>query len=242
MENSIVYTDIDNSCNVVKTIDGSGCYIREPLDLSHVFLNEHFSGKEILLGKSIREYFYFTGSPGPPGCDGPPGPSGPPGPPGPVADSPSTFLNIFNTNKQQVSTNSPISFAINNYIHGSCAHDPDTSQIHIWQKGYYYVYTNIYHIEACQFSLYKNMNVIVPGSTIGSLTGSCQNSCLVIVQITEEDICIDCPYAPSGKACILEVYNNTPYIPFVTLYDISGLGYTNPQINATLTLFLLKSN
>lgn len=235
MNNSIVYTDIDSSCNVVKTVDGSCCYIREPLDLSHVFLNEHFAGKEILLGKSIREYFYFTGSPGPEG------PIGPPGPIGPTKEISTTFLNIYNTNQQQVLANSPISFAMNNYIDGSCAHDPGTSQIHIWQKGYYYVYTNIYHIEACQFFLYKNKNTIVPGSTIGSLTGSCQNSCLVIVQISEDDICIDCPYAPNGKACILEVYNNTPYIPFVTLYDISGLGYTNPQINATLTLFLLKS-
>jgi len=236
MENSIVYTDIDSSSNVVKTIDGSACYIREPLDLSHVFLNEHFSGKEILLGKSIREYFYFTGSPGPVG------PAGPPGPPTMGTDVSNTFLNIFNTSQQQVPSNNPITFANNNYIQGSCAHNAGTSQIHIWQTGYYYVYTNIYHIEACQFSLYKNMNIIVPGSTIGSLTGSCQNSCLVIVQITDEDICVDCPYAPNGKACILEVYNNTPYIPFVTLYDGSGLGYTNPQINATMTIFLLNSN
>jgi hypothetical protein len=233
MENAITYTDLDNSCNIYKVVDASTCYIREPFDLSHTFFKEHFEGKEILLGKSVREYFYFTGSPGPPG---------PEGPAGPTKEYSTTFLNIYNTNQQQVFANSPILFALNNYIDGSCAHNPGTSEIHIWQKGYYYVYTNIYHIEACQFSLYKNKNTIVPGSTIGSLTGSCQNSCLVIVQISEDDICNDCPYAPNGKACVLEVYNKTPYIPFVTLYDISGLGYINPQINATLTLFLLKSN
>lgn len=226
---------MDNSCNVYKSVDTSCCYIREPFDLSHVFLNEHFAGKEILLGKSIREYFYFAGSPGPPG------PVGPAGPPCTTSDVSNTFLNIYNTNQQKVPTNSPIIFDSNNYIQGSCAHDPGTSQVHIWKSGFYYVYTNIYHIEGCQFSLFKNQTMVVPGSTIGSLTGSCQNSSVVILQINDDDISIDCPYAPNGKACIIEIYNNTPYIPFVTLYDSSGLGYTNPQINATLTIFSLKN-
>jgi len=228
MENTIVYTDVDNSCNVFKTIDSSKCYIREPFDLSHTFFKEHFEGKEILLGQSIREYFYFTGS------------SGPVGPPGPGGNS-DTFLNIYNTNQQQVLKNSAIVFENNNYIQGCCAHSPGTSQIHMWKPGFYYVYTNIYHIEGCQFSLCKNMNAIVPGSTIGSLTGSSQNSSVVILQITNDDISIDCPLSPSGKTCIIELYNNTPYIPFVTLYDSSGLGYSVPQINATLTIYLLNS-
>jgi hypothetical protein len=224
MENSITYTDMDNSCNVYKTIDPSKCYIREPFDLSSTFFKEHFEGKEMLLGQCIREYFYFTGSPGPPG------PSG----------SADTFLNIYNTTHQQVLKNAAINFESNNYIEGSCAHGPGTSQIHLWKPGFYYVYTNIYHIEGCLFSLCKNMNAIIPGSTIGSLTGSSQNSSVVILRVTDEDICMACPLSPSGRACILEVYNNTPYIPFVTLYDSSGLGYSIPQINATLTIYLLK--
>ena len=56
-----------------------------------------------------------------------------------------------------------------------------------------------------------------------------------------EDISVDCPFSPNGKACIIEVFNNSPYIPFVTLYDSSGLGYSVPQINATLTIYLLSS-
>jgi hypothetical protein len=238
MENAIVYTDVDSSCNVFKTIDNSNCYIREPFDLSHTFFKEHFEGKEILLGKTVREYFYFTGSPGPSGPVGPPGTVGPIGPPGNSLD---TFLNIYNTTQQQVLKNYPIVFESNNYIHGSCAHEPGTSKIHLWAPGFYYVYTNIYHIEGCTFSLFKNSNVIIPGSTIGSLTGSSQNSSVVILQVCEDDILFPCPLSPSGKTCILEVYNNTPYIPFVTLYDSSGLGYSVPQINATLTIFLLKS-
>jgi len=237
MENTIVYTDIDLSSNVFKTIDGSNCYIREPFDLSSTFFKQHFEGKEMLLGQSIREYFYFTGSPGP---VGPPGPAGPAGSVS-LAKHSSTFLNIYNTNQQQVLKNSSIVFDMNNYVHGCCGHSPGTSQIHIWETGFYYVYTNIYHIEGCQFSLFKNSNSIVPGSTIGSLTGSSQNSSVVILQITDDDISVPCPMSPNGKSCILEVYNNTPYIPFVTLYDSSGLGYLIPQINATLTIFLLKN-
>jgi hypothetical protein len=229
MENSIVYTDVDSSCNVFKTIDNSNCYIREPFDLSHTFFKEHFEGKEILLGKTVREYFYFTGSPGPQGPRGPPG------------HSSNTFLNVYNTTQQQVLKNYPVVFDSNNYIHGPCAHELGTSKIHLWEPGFYYVYTNIYHIEGCTFSLFKNSNIIVPGSTIGSLTGSSQNSSVVILQITQDDIIVPCTYSPSGYTCILEVYNNTPYIPFVTLYDSSGLGYSMPQINATLTIFLLKS-
>jgi hypothetical protein len=230
MENSIVYTDIDTSSNVFKAIDGSNCYIREPFDLSSTFFKEHFEGKQMLLGQTVREYFYFTGSPGPPG------------PPGPANESKSsdTFLNVYNTNQQQVLKNSPILFGMNNYVQGSCGHQADTSQIHIWKTGFYYVYTNIYHIEGCQFSLFKNSSSIVPGSTIGSLTGSSQNSSVVILEVTEDDISQPCMLSPHGKACIIEVYNNTPYIPFVTLYDSSGLGYSVPQINATFTMFLLK--
>jgi hypothetical protein len=64
MENTITYIDIDTSSNVFKAIDGSNCYIREPFDLSTSFFKQHFEGKEILLGQTIREYFYFTGATG----------------------------------------------------------------------------------------------------------------------------------------------------------------------------------
>jgi len=243
MENSIAYTDVDNSCNGTTLIDNSKCYIREPFDLSNTFFKEHFEGKELLLGQSIREYFYFTGSPGPigeTGNVGDTGPMGPPGPPGQLGIS-NTFLNIYNTSHQQVLKNTPILFESNNYIQGSCAHLPGTSQIYLWNPGFYYVYTNIYHIEGCQFSIFKNVNSVIPGSTIGSLTGSAQNSSIVILQVTPDDIVAPCESAPDGKACLIEVYNNTPYIPFVTLYDSSGLGYAIPQINATLSIFLLQS-
>ena len=99
MENSIAYTDVDNSCNGTRPIDNSNCYIREPIDLSNTFFKEHFEGKELLLGQSIREYFYFTGSPGPIGVTGNIGDTGPMGPPGPPGSSgqlglSNTFLNI----------------------------------------------------------------------------------------------------------------------------------------------------
>jgi len=226
MENSIVYTDIDSSCNVFKTIDPSQCYIREPFDLSNTFFREHFEGKEILLGQTIREYFYFTGA------------VGPAGPPGSSCD---TFLNIYNIREQKVLKNTAVSFDHKNYVRGSCAYEPGTSQIHIWKPGFYHISTNIYHIESCQFSLFKNTNIIIPGTTMGSLSGSSQNTNTTILQITAHDISQDCSYSPNGKACIIELYNNTLYIPFVTLYDNNGLGHLHPQINANITIYLLNS-
>lgn len=251
MENTITYTDIDNSCNVYRPIiDASLCHIREPFDLSNTFFREHFEGKELLLGQTIREYFYISGSPGPEGPPGPPGPMGPCGPTGPIGTSvPSlsgaggccdTFLNIYSTQQQQVASNSPVVFHLNNYVKGSCAHEPDTTAICVWKPGFYHVYTNIYHIESCQFSLCKN-NDIIPASTIGSIAGACQNSSVSIVQITDSDICMPYLASPTGNACVLQLLNNTPYIQSVSLYDSSSLGYTTPQIVASLTLFFLSN-
>jgi len=262
MENTMYNSDLPN--NVYQPIDISNCILREH-DLSNSLIKEYFDGKDILYGQTVREYFYFSGPPGKtgsqgvPGDVGPPGPVGPRGPGGPVGSSGphgsvgppgppgppgmggmcDTFINIYSTNQQQVNQNSAIVFDNNNYIQGSCFHSPNTSDIYIWKPGFYYVYTNIYHIEGCQFSIYKNSTSIVPGSTIGSLTGSSQNSSNMILQVTSEDFTTPTTNSPTGMACKIEIFNNTPYIPFVTLYDSTGLGYSIPQINASLTLFLL---
>lgn len=274
MENTIVFTDMDISCNIYQPFDNSNCVIREhtyDISANNDFIREHFDGKEILYGKSIREYFYFSGSPGPPGPPGPQGlqgeagpqgqqglvgPQGPQGQQGPQGmqgiqglqglpgqgggSMSDTFINVFSTNQQQVVQNAPVNFDLHNFVQGSCAHSPSSPDIFIWKPGFYYVYTNIYHIEGCQFSLYKNKTNIVLGSTIGSLTGSSQNSNVVIMQITGDDMTTPCPSSPTGFACDLQIINNTPFIPFVTLYDASGLGYSLPQINVTLTVFLLS--
>jgi hypothetical protein len=244
MENTITYTDIDNSCNVYRPIiDASLCHIREPLDVSNTFFREHFEGKELLLGQTIREYFYISGSPGPSGPPGPIGPMGPCGPPGPFSNGSGccdTFLNIYTTQQQQVAANSSVVFHLNNYIKGCCAHEPGTAAVCVWKPGFYHIYTNIYHIESCQFSLYKN-NDIIQGSTIGSMAGACQNSSVCIVQITDADISMPYPASPTGNACVLQLINNTPYIQSVSLYDSSSLGYTMSQIVASLTLFFLSN-
>lgn len=238
MENTITYTDIDNSCNVYRPIvDASLCHIRELLDLSNTFFREHFEGKEILLGQTIREYFYISGSTGP---QGPPGPAGPPGPSSSGGGFSDTFLNIYSTQQQQVAANSPVVFHSNNYVKGSCAHEPGTAAVCVWKPGFYHVYTNIYHIESCQFSLYKNNDIIL-GSTIGSMAGACQNSSICIVQITDADISMPYTGSPTGTACVLQLLNNTPYIQSVSLYDSSSLGYTISQIVASFSLFFLSN-
>ena len=188
-------------------------------------------------------------------CDfGPTGPTGPTveivnysptGPTGPVGISDgnvsSTFINVYSVNQQDVLQHSPVIFEIHTHSLGDCIHLPNTSDIFIWRTGYYYVYTNIYHIESCQFSIYKNSTSIVPGSTIGSIVGSSQNSNVCILQITNDDLIMPISYSPTGYACQLELINNTTDGPSVTLYDASGLNYIIPQINASITLFFLHS-
>ena len=225
MENTIQMNDIDLSNNIYQPIDISTCIIKEHVfDISCNYFREHFEGKEILYGKSVREYYYFSGQ------------QGPPGPPGSISQ---TFLNVYNETSQTILENNPIIFDTHNSIFGDCTHEPKSSEIFIWKTGYYHIYTNIYPIDGCQFSLYKNSFYIVPGSTIGSISGSTQNSNSIIVQITCEDICWATELSPCGYACKLELVNNTPYKSSITLYDASGLGYTLPQINASILIFLL---
>jgi len=150
-----------------------------------------------------------------------------------------TFINVYSVNQQDVSLNSPVIFDYHTCYFGDCIHIPNTSDIFIWKPGFYYLYTNIYHIEACQFSIYKNSTNIVPGSTIGSIVGSSQNSNTCILQITDDDMIMPTSYSPTGYACQLELINNTSDGLSVTLYDASGLNYNIPQINASITLFLL---
>lgn len=213
-------------------IDLSGC-IREhePIDVSNIISGELCNDNEVKFGQSIKEYYYYSGF------------TGPTGPTGPVGTNPATtdatFLNIFNTDTQQVHHNTAVIFNNNNSISGSCYHDERTSQIFIWKTGYYHVFTNIYHFEGCQFSLFKNSTDIIAGSTIGTISGTTQNSNTVIFPITSNDMTMDCSYSPTGFACSIELVNITPTIDSVILYDSSGLGFMYSQINSSITLFSL---
>jgi hypothetical protein len=103
------------------------------------------------------------------------------------------------------------------------------------------MYYNLYHQEACQFSIFMN-NALVPGSTIGSPTGSSQNSCTIIFQITAADVAgSPTEQSPTGFAAKLNVRNHTSFTPIVTLNGLTGSGYVSPQIVATITVFCLRT-
>jgi hypothetical protein len=245
MENSMVLNeDIDLSCNIFKSLDCSG-------DLARCDISETTS-KDLKYCESFREYFYYTGYTG---CTGPTGIrgemgctgmrghmgyTGPTGPTGSVHFS-NTFLSVYNTNQQEVAFNNPVVFNYDNSIFGDCIHIPNSSQLLFWRTGYYYVYINLYHIEGCQFSLYKNSTSIISGSTIGSLSGTTQNSSSLILQINDSDMIYQTGLSPSGYACNIELINITPFVQSITLYDASSVGFTIPQINATISIFFLHN-
>lgn len=157
-------------------------------------------------------------------------PSGPPS---------QTFIQVYSLNEQKLTGGTAVAFEAHNSCYGCCAHEPNSSEIWLWNPGYYQVYSNLYHLEACQFSLVKNSNTIFPEHTIGSLAGSSQNSTTSIIQIKDTDITLPTPLSPNGLGCKLELINNTINMPSVTL--IGSLSASNPlaQISASLSLFRL---
>ena len=238
MENSIVLKDSDLSVNIF-----------QPFDVSECFINETMNGNQIKYCESIREYFYytgFTGMTGPTGDVGATGMTGDIGPTGPTGDVgatgmtghvgptgptgiiynnfSNTFLNVYSTSQQIINSNNPVIFDYNNSIMGDCGHNVNSSQLLFWRTGYYFVYVNLYHIEGCQFSLYKNSTSLVPGSTIGSISGTTQNSSSLILYINDNDMIYQTPLSPNGYACSIELVNNTP-MAYVTLYDSSAVGF-----------------
>lgn len=172
-----------------------------------------------------------TGIQGPDG--GPPGPTGPTGPIGTIIPviSP-TFLSLYNTAKQSVLQGMPIIFEKASSQIGMINFIYNSSAIFISKPGFYLFHMTIYPIEGCQFAIYKNVTDIIPESVVGIISGSSQIVNSFISEITDSDIV--------NTSCKIEVINTTGYVPSVTLYDASSLGYTLPHINASLNVMLLK--
>lgn len=180
-----------------------------------------------------------TGPTGPQGCCDTIGPTGPTGPSGYItALHNPLFVNAYSINEQKIETNQFIHFDTTNAIYGDCYHCPGMSEIFIWRPGCYSVYTSIFHMEACQFSLIKNSFYIAPVSTVGSLFGSSQNTNYFIIQISENDMTTICSYSTFGFACKLQLINNTKmsYMPYVTLIGSFSSGNLLPQITASITI------
>lgn len=177
-----------------------------------------------------------TGPTGP--SDGPTGPMGPTGPTGDTILIPGkVYLNIYNQGVQTIEDGSSVIFDSNGCCCGECCHSENTASIYVWRTGVYSLFTQIYSLNGCQFSITKNDSV-VPGSTVGTLTGSTLNTGSVFCEITDADII---PYvgAPTGVACKFELVNTGGGYNSVLLYDASGIGFSIAQSNASFLLVSL---
>lgn len=172
---------------------------------------------------------------------GPTGPQNyncPTGPPCPNNYSFPTFINTYSTCEQKIEKGGFIVFDNTNSVFGNCLHIPKTSEIFIWRPGYYSVYTSIFHMEACQFSLLKNSQFIAPVSTVGSFFGSSQNTNYFIIQLEESDMITPASFSNTGYACKLQIVNNTKasFMSYVTLIGSFSSGNQLPQITASITI------
>jgi hypothetical protein len=175
-----------------------------------------------------------TGATGEQGLKGDTGFVGATGP----AFSPS-FLHADSTVPQSLNQEDAVSFDEDTTQYGSVAHQPNSPNIFIWSPGYYHVYFNVYHLEACQFTSFVN-GVPVAGTTTGSPSGSSQNSTTYILYVSPSDV-LGTPtlLSPTGFAAKLNLVNHTSFVPVVHLDLAAGSGSASPQITATITIFKL---
>lgn len=179
-----------------------------------------------------------TGVQGLVGAKGDTGVQGNLGPTGP-AFAP-TFIHVDSTVPQALNQEDPVTFEATNTALGSVAHPTGTGDIFVWQSGYYNVYFNVYHVEACQFSSFMN-GIMIPGTTTGSASGASQNSSSFIFYVSPADV-LGTPtlLSPTGFAARIQLKNHTSYVPVVHLDLASGSGSVSPQVTATVVLFLLS--
>jgi hypothetical protein len=175
---------------------------------------------------------------GPTGPAGPTGDIGPTGFTGPCCPFASTFIHLDRETDQLIAQEASVIWDKNAILYGDCGHVIGQDNWYIWRPGFYHVYYNLYHQEACQFTLFKN-GLPLPGTTTGSPTGSSQNSSALIILITPADFTSPFNGAPGGVAAQFKLTNHTSFVPLVLLNGLSGSGSATPQITATMTMFLL---
>lgn len=177
---------------------------------------------------------------------GPTGPTGPIGPTGPtgsveVSTKKVDILSVYTTRQQEIATNGFVEFDFNSAMHGNCYHEPGKSELWVWTPGCYCVYYSLYTAEPCQFSLSKNDSLVIPGSTIGSVIGSSQNTHMFVVQITSDDLNVETGLETPKVACKLQLINNTTSTSSITLIDATGSNNILPQVSASMNMYLLQS-
>jgi hypothetical protein len=122
---------------------------------------------------------------------------------------------------------------------GGCGISLPSSDIYIWEPGYYHVYFNIYHLEPCQFTMFLN-NLPEIDTIVGSPTGAAQNSSSAILYVSSAAVLVNpTSLSPIGTGAIVNFRNHTSFAPLITLNGQSGSGSATPQIVAVVVLFKL---
>jgi len=180
-----------------------------------------------------------TGDKGDQGEQGPTGEQGVVGPTGPVFHFSPTFIHMDRNTDQTLLPEENVIFDSVNVLQGDCYLNAPSGDVLFWAPGYFSIYFNIYHQEACQFSTFLNNNLI-PGTIVGSPTGSAQNSSSSIFYIAPADILyLTTPFSPIGTAAVVNFRNHTSFAPVIHLNGQSGSGSASPQIVATSVIFKL---
>ena len=174
---------------------------------------------------------------------GPTGPTGPTGPSGNVEmpTKKSAILSVYTNRQQEIATNGFVEFDFNSVVQGHCYHEPGKSEVWVWTPGFYCVYYSLYTAEPCQFSLSKNDSLVIPGSTIGSVIGSSQNTHMFVIQVTPDDLSVETGLDTPKMACKLQLINNTTSTPNITLIDATGSNNILPQVSASMNMYLLHA-
>lgn len=150
------------------------------------------------------------------------------------------FMNVFSNTLQQVSTNQSVMFDSQNVVNGSCYHDIGSPSLWIWEPGYYLFQFSLYCIEPSQFSVMKNGNMVVPGSTIGTLSGNTIMNHTFIIEIKQQDFSVSTGLPVPLYACKLEIVNNTQTTSNVVLPDYGSSSNNLPQITASACIYCLS--
>jgi hypothetical protein len=146
-----------------------------------------------------------------------------------------TFISVYSVSPQAIPAEVPVIFDAFSTQMGNIGHMPFTSQICIWQPGYYYISTLIHHLEVCQFALF--INGAINGFPFSSPTAATILAYNTIIYISPNDIMMPCSLAPGGLAAYIETVNHTSYIPIINLDNSAGSAPND--ITGAMTVFLL---
>ena len=146
-----------------------------------------------------------------------------------------TFINVYSVTPQAIGVGQPVVYDAIRNVMGNIGHIPFTSQVCIWQPGYYYISTLLHHLEVCQFSFF--LNSIPIDNPFSSPTASTILAYNAILYISPNDIIMPCSIAPGGFAALLETINHISYVPIINLDNSAGSAPND--ISASMNIFLL---